>query len=512
MGKQKFVKVLKPLLLICFITTLITSLIFISKSSEESLGEKSHLRNHSNILSPVRVSNAKANQVNLWELRKDSLKYKYLSENFPINYNAPFPTAGNNTRIQAFAIPLSVPLQIRICASQHSLKSGLFYIEQVKSKFTFAQLVGYHRVELTEIEKDSNCEISRTLTLIESTNSVFGLKKIAEIAPGDAPFHFSKSKEYLFVVTKTGLLRKIDAQGRIAMTKALFDTHLFSGSKFANLGVKSTHLRSDKLYVVAAIVENRCGFITVTEFSLEKNTQNEIFRSECYRDDRESNTSFWTDMNGSGGRITDSSTRKVNLFLSVGQAEIWQGSEPQTVNQGLGILLDLNPTTRQIKLISRGHRNIQGICSINGRILASEQGPQGGDELNWIVENGNYGWPYESYGRPYGVGVNFPNDRKFGQHENPKFIKPIFAWLPSIAIGDLACPKFVKNVSDYFILAATLKDQSLHLVRFSGSFVLYDERIFLGERIRDIDFDFETSTGYFSTDTGNIYEFAMSPF
>ena len=34
-------------------------------------------------------------------------------------------------------------------------------------------------------------------------------------------------------------------------------------------------------------------------------------------------------------------------------------------------------------------------------ILSTEHGPRGGDEINLIKKNGNYGWPISSYGDLY---------------------------------------------------------------------------------------------------------------
>ncbi len=55
------------------------------------------------------------------------------------------------------------------------------------------------------------------------------------------------------------------------------------------------------------------------------------------------------------------------------------------------------------EVYSFGHRNIQGMAidSKTGEVWATEHGPQGGDELNRIVEGGNYGWPIITFGREY---------------------------------------------------------------------------------------------------------------
>lgn len=51
-----------------------------------------------------------------------------------------------------------------------------------------------------------------------------------------------------------------------------------------------------------------------------------------------------------------------------------------------------------------GHRDPLGLAidPRSGRIVASEHGPQGGDELNEILPGRNYGWPDSTYGTEYG--------------------------------------------------------------------------------------------------------------
>ena len=53
---------------------------------------------------------------------------------------------------------------------------------------------------------------------------------------------------------------------------------------------------------------------------------------------------------------------------------------------------------------SFGHRNMVGLTvhPDTGEIWESENGPQGGDEINIIKKGANYGWPLVSYGREYG--------------------------------------------------------------------------------------------------------------
>ena len=68
------------------------------------------------------------------------------------------------------------------------------------------------------------------------------------------------------------------------------------------------------------------------------------------------------------------------------------------------------------EIYSMGHRNQIGLTfhPENGTLWASENAPQGGDEVNVILPGGNYGWPVASYAREYtGVaGVGHAVDRR----------------------------------------------------------------------------------------------------
>ena len=53
----------------------------------------------------------------------------------------------------------------------------------------------------------------------------------------------------------------------------------------------------------------------------------------------------------------------------------------------------INLNTKEFEIFSKGHRNSQGLAVMNNIILSTEHGPRGGDELNRIYYNKNYGWP-----------------------------------------------------------------------------------------------------------------------
>src|SRR5687767_9875448 len=59
-----------------------------------------------------------------------------------------------------------------------------------------------------------------------------------------------------------------------------------------------------------------------------------------------------------------------------------------------GKVLRVDTTTGQAAVFSKGHRNVQGLCfAASGRFLATEHGPERGDEVNDLKRGENYGWP-----------------------------------------------------------------------------------------------------------------------
>ncbi len=132
------------------------------------------------------------------------------------------------------------------------------------------------------------------------------------------------------------------------------------------------------------------------------------------------------------------------LFMSIGGSYVFAqtGDYAQDPGTHFGKLLRLNddgtaPNDNPFvgdpdylpEIYSMGHRNQLGLSlhPETGALWASENGPQGGDEVNIIEPRGNYGWPLASYSRQY-IG-DWVTDTPW----LPDFGEPEVLWWPSIA-------------------------------------------------------------------------------
>ncbi|WP_213997124.1 PQQ-dependent sugar dehydrogenase [Arsukibacterium sp.] len=147
---------------------------------------------------------------------------------------------------------------------------------------------------------------------------------------------------------------------------------------------------------------------------------------------------------------------------------------------------DANPYLEQNNALadvwSYGHRNIQGAAlhPQTKQLWTHEHGPQGGDEINIARADHNYGWPEITYGEEYGGG-------KIGKTKQDGMEQPLHYWVPSIApsgmtfyTGELFKP-WQQN-----LLVGSLKFGQLVRLELNGENVSHEERIMIGQRIRDV--------------------------
>jgi glucose/arabinose dehydrogenase len=73
-----------------------------------------------------------------------------------------------------------------------------------------------------------------------------------------------------------------------------------------------------------------------------------------------------------------------------------------------------------------------------GEIWETENGPQGGDEINIIRAGRNYGWPMISYGRSYGGDATGDTGPVTDQPSSAGLEQPMLIWVPSLALSGMA--------------------------------------------------------------------------
>ncbi len=167
----------------------------------------------------------------------------------------------------------------------------------------------------------------------------------------------------------------------------------------------------------------------------------------------------------------------------------------------LGSIFKVSSTS--VSKFSQGHRNAQGILLYNGKdLLAAEHGPRGGDELNLIKAGSDYGWPFVTYGQPYGPG-DYVRPTKTGTHAG--FVEPLKYWVPSIAPTELVqLPKSGWGDWSNQLVLGTLREQVLVFMAMDERFVVTNTvNVDIGERIRDLEV---LSTGELvaTTDSGKL--------
>jgi len=211
---------------------------------------------------------------------------------------------------------------------------------------------------------------------------------------------------------------------------------------------------------------------------------------------------------GFGGRIV---TDGESIYFTTG----WGGDFLRTTDEDsyFGKIFQINIQTREEKMLSKGHRNQQGLFYIEkiNSLIFTEHGPISGDEINLLNLDSdgikNYGWPYSTYGDHYveslpddlvDFDVNQSNHEKFG------YIEPLYYFHPS-KIYKHGISEIIGNAfsEDSFFIATmkglTLYDMALN-EELNEAVALDGYR--MPDRIRDFAHDKENNRYFILFDSG----------
>ena len=144
-----------------------------------------------------------------------------------------------------------------------------------------------------------------------------------------------------------------------------------------------------------------------------------------------------------------------------------------------------NDPAVQPQVWSYGHRNIQGLAvdAVTGKVWATEHGARGGDELNAILPQQNYGWPVVSHSREYS------NNRPVAPVVARSDVDdPHLVWIPSIAPSGLEIYRG-DRVPEWQgkLFAGGLVSQDVRQIEIAADGTVLEERsIPIGARVRDV--------------------------
>jgi aldose sugar dehydrogenase len=227
-------------------------------------------------------------------------------------------------------------------------------------------------------------------------------------------------------------------------------------------------------------------------------------------------TLFSAPVGGQGGRHFGSRIVEApdgTIFLTAGERGTPDLAQDRTRAEGKvlhffrdGIPIGPDDETSLRGLHSLGHRNPQGAAlDANGQLWVVEHGAQGGDELNRVEVNRNYGWPIITYGKDY-------DDSKIGTGTSaPGLEQPVHYWDPSIAPSGLMFyngDMFPEWQGDVF--TGSLKFNYISRLDPDNNYA--EEAITAGEtgRVRDVRQAPDGSIWFLSVVDGAVYRMAKS--
>ena len=286
---------------------------------------------------------------------------------------------------------------------------------------------------------------------------------------------------------------------------------------YSDTGIKSVFKVKKKYYAFGGFSTPICSYASI----FNANSGKIIYKSKCLPDQKN------VDFDGLGGAYIK---KGKNIILTVGTpvhsskiiSKLAQSKESvfgKIISFNEDKLLDENVEKFNYEIYSYGHRNPQGLVFYQNNIFSFEHGPQGGDELNRIIKNKNYGWPITSFGTEYGDGQSYTKDLVESNYE-----EPIYSYVPSVATSALnVCPK---ELEDYYapygcLMGLSLKERSILILILNKDYsrVIISEKIKIGGRLRSFGQNnlgnlFVDSEGYFyiSIDKDGLYKAKFDKF
>ncbi len=261
---------------------------------------------------------------------------------------------------------------------------------------------------------------------------------------------------------------------------------LANENNFKFYGVRDLLYDDGKIYI-SMILENLNGF-TMNVYEADYNLQYLNFSIFFEKNEFTKKYTIQT-----GGRLEKYTEKKI--LLSLGAAESLKDERVQDEGFLEGKIIAIDKLSRKYQLVSKGHRNPQGLFFHEplNLIINTEHGPKGGDEVNLNFMNydnadlSNFGWPIASYGIEYDG-----SDPYKKSHLDNGFIEPFKNFNPSIGISEILFLPKNKFLNENYLFVSSLRAASIYLLQINESFskIFNEDRIFFSDqRIRDLEYD-----------------------
>ena len=316
---------------------------------------------------------------------------------------------------------------------------------------------------------------------------------------GTAYIDFFNNDEELILATVDGIfayakMGKIQSFSKIQSNISDLITYedFYTNDQY---GIKDILVNENNLFVsLIGQREKNCHNIKIFKSKLNKVSLNfEVFYEtpECVNRD---NDHGYLAHQGGGGRMI---WYNESIFLTTG--EFRNRPLAQDKGKAYGKILNIDLNSKNMKVVSLGHRNPQGLYYSKKYdfIISTEHGPKGGDEINLnhkpLDKIKNYGWPISSYGEHYYKNYSEKILSKAPLNKSHKkfgFEEPIKYFIPSIGISEII--PLNKEDTEFLVgaMGNEIKDQDLgiHYIKLNKERkkIINHKFIPLNERVRDM--------------------------
>ena len=293
-----------------------------------------------------------------------------------------------------------------------------------------------------------------------------------------------------------------------------------SNIDFKNKLIRDILVVDDKIYIsLAIIVDDKKQKITSESLdkqgSIGKCQKIGIYSAKISKEKLNFTNFFVSEecnIKFNAGRIKSyTHNNKKGLLLST-DADTTKKYLAQDENSLFGKILFIDFEKKKPLIFSKGHRTPQGLLVDNNRIIATEHGPRGGDEINLIELNQNkipnYGWPISSVGKHYvETEAKYKKYPLYKSHKEHGFIEP----LKSFGEETGGISEITKINNSYYVVSS-LQDKSLRFFKLDFKKKITNfNRIEVFERVRDIIYR-ENKLYMFLEDTASIGVIDVSQF